>query len=60
MEKLKSECFYSKFFEVSPNKGFYINLNSKRQFCADCIDNDNCLSDNVKSNLFFKNVISLD
>ena len=54
--KLKNECFYSKFFEVTPNRGFYINLNSKKQFCAVCFDNDNCLSDDVKSNLVFKNV----
>ena len=56
VSKLKRECFYSKFFEVTPNRGFYINLNTKQQYCAVCFDNDNCLSNEVKKDLVFKNI----
>ena len=54
--KLKRECFYSKFFEVTPNRGFYINPNSKEQYCSVCFDNDNCLSEECKNQLVFKNI----
>ena len=54
--KLKRECFYSKFFEVTPNRGFYFNDKTGEQYCSVCFDNENCLSEHLKKKLVYKNI----
>ena len=53
--KLKRECFYSKLFEVTPNRGFYINSKTNEQYCAVCYDNDTCLKEENKKEFVYKN-----